>query len=178
MIKRTLDYIKHSIFITTLLNARICTDKRFFIKNGDRHARLLVISFFVLVFTSISYAGSFNQDVSSTLLSMSKEINKNLPVRIDSEKTLETTVTIKNVLIFKYKITDDSNFRNPRFNINKYTYHLRNSLGESTCKDKETFSLLKRGASYNYIFINRYGQKLVDFTLDEKECSNYLSGAK
>lgn len=140
--------------------------------------RILILIIYFLAFTSFAHAGLFEKSVSSTLLSMSKEINKSLPVKVDKEKILETTVAIKNVLIFKYKITDDSTFRDPRFDINKYTYHLRNSLGESTCKDESSFALLKRGASYNYIYINQYGQKLFDFTLNERECSTYLSGGR
>lgn len=140
--------------------------------------RILILIFLFLTFTSFAHAGLFDKSVSGTLLSTSKEINESLPVRVDKEKILETTVAISNILIFKYKVTDDSNFRNPRFDINKYTYHFRNSLGESTCKDESTFELFKRGASYNYIFINQYGQKLFDFTLNERECSNYLSGGR
>jgi len=131
--------------------------------------------FCILAYTSTAHGGWFSKNVSSTLLSTSKEINKSLPVRVDKEKILETTVAIKNVLIFKYKITDDSTFKDPQFNISKYTYYLRNSLGESICKDKNTYELFKRGASYNYIYINQYGQKLLDFTLNEKECSDYLA---
>jgi hypothetical protein len=133
---------------------------------------------YFFAFTSFAHAGLFDKSVSSTLLFTSKEINKSLPVRVDNEKILETTVAINNVLIFKYSMTDDSNFRDPRFDINKYTYHFRNSLGESACKDKSTFELFKRGASYNYIFINQYGHKLFDFILNERECSNYLSSGR
>lgn len=138
--------------------------------------KILLFSFYVLAFTSVAQASPLVKSVSSTLLSTSKEINKNLPVRVDSEKILETTVALKNVLIFKYKITDDSTFKNPRFDISTYTFHLRNSLGESTCKNEGSYALLKRGASYNYIYINKFGQKLLDFTLNEKECTNYLAG--
>ncbi len=138
--------------------------------------KMLILSFCLLAFASAAYAGLFEKSVSSTLKSTSKELNKSLPVQVDREKTLETTVASKNVLIFKYKITDDSTFKNPRFDLNIYMYHLRNSLGESTCRDEGSYALLKRGASYNYIYINQYGQKLLDFTLTEQECSNYLAG--
>lgn len=130
------------------------------------------------MFTTFAHADSFDQNVNRKLLSMSKEFNKGLPVRIDREKILESTMVVKNVLIFKYKITDDSNFRNPRFDINKYTYYFRNAQGEIICKDESNYALLKRGANYNYIFVNKYGQILFDFTLNEKECANFLSGRK
>jgi hypothetical protein len=136
----------------------------------------LIIFFLTLAFTV--HASSFDKSVSSTLQATSKEINKSLPVRVDKEKILETTVAIKNILIIKYKVTDDSTFKDPRFDIKKYTYHFRNSVGESTCRDEGTFALLKRGAAYNYIFINQYGQKLFDFLLNERECSDYLSGRR
>lgn len=140
--------------------------------------RILILLFCFFMFTAFAHADSFDQSVNRKLLSMSKEFNKGLPVRIDGEKILESTMVVKNVLMFKYKITDDSIFKNPRFDINKYRYHFRNAQGEIICKDESNYALLKQGASYNYIFVNKYGQILFDFTLNGRECANFLSGGK
>lgn len=111
--------------------------------------------------------------VSDVLQTISKEINKSVPFKIDREKDLETTVALFDTLIFKYKFTDESTISNPRFDKNKYLAALRGSLGESTCMDPSTFALLKRGAKYSYIFTNKRGLKLFEYTLDERECTKY-----
>ena len=111
--------------------------------------------------------------VSDVLQTISKEINKSVPLKIDREKDLETTVALFDTLIFKYKFTDESTISNPRFDKNKYLAALRVSLGESTCMDLSTFALLKRGAKYSYMFTNKRGLKLFEYTLDERECANY-----
>lgn len=140
--------------------------------------RILILIFCFLTFTSFVNDGLSDESVSNKLRSMSKELNKSLPVRVDREKILETTMAVKNVLVMKYKITDDSTFKDPRFDVNLYVYHFRNGQGQFICKDESNFELLKRGASYNYIFVNKYGQKLFEYTLNEQECLNYLSGRK
>ncbi len=51
--------------------------------------------------------------VSDVLQTISKEINKSVPLKIDREKDLETTVALFDTLIFKYKFTDESTISNP-----------------------------------------------------------------
>lgn len=102
---------------------------------------------------------------------MSLELNKSLPVRIDKEKTLETIVAIRSTLIYKYKFTDETTIRDQRFNPKLYEKHLANSLRQSTCQDADIAGLLRRGARFNYLFVDRYGMTVVDFTLDSAFCS-------
>ncbi len=135
-----------------------------------------ILFLYIFVNTFVVHAGLFDESVSSILQSTSKELSKSLSIQVDREKILETIVAYKDVLIFKYKITDDSTFKDPRFDPSKYTFYFRKSVGESVCKNESTYALLKCGASYDYVYINQYGQKLFDFILDEKECSNYLAG--
>lgn len=114
-----------------------------------------------------------DREVADALRSMSRDMNKSLPLQIDREKILEVTAAIQSTLIFKYKFTDETVINDPRFDKHKYVAHLRTSLGESTCKDAGAFELLQRGAKYNYLFINKRGLQVMDFTLDAKACSDY-----
>lgn len=124
---------------------------------------------------ALSSIGAMARDdeVEKALRSMSREMNKSLPLQIDKEKLLEATVVMQSTLIFKYKFTDETVINDPRFDKNRYVAHLQVSLGESTCKDAGAFELLRRGAIYNYIFINRRGVKIIDFKVNAKFCSQY-----
>jgi hypothetical protein len=124
---------------------------------------------------AVQNADAANNDIASTLRAMSKKINLSLPVPVDTEKILETTVAIDRTLIFKYKVNDNSSFKDPRFHADRYTYYIRKSLARSTCKD--ALPLFERGASYNYIFIDKYGQNLFEYTLDKKECVELSDGS-
>ncbi len=115
-----------------------------------------------------------DSEVEGVLRSISRDINKSLPLQIDREKMLEVTVALHNTLIFKYKFTDETIINDPRFNKEKYLAYLRASLSQSTCKDSGTFELLRKGAKYNYLFINKRGLQIIDFSLDAKVCSDYL----
>lgn len=111
--------------------------------------------------------------VSNVLRSISSEINRSVPIRVDKEKELETSVAVFDTLVFKYKFTDETTISHPRFSKNKYLAALRISLGESTCMDDATFALLKRGAKYNYLFLTKRGVKVLEYTLDESQCATY-----
>lgn len=128
---------------------------------------------------AIPVVGRTNEPaVSDVLQTISKEINKTVPLKIDGEKVLETTVALFDTLIFKYKFTDERAISNPSFDKSKYLAALRISLGESTCMDASVFALLKRGAKYTYIFTTKRGLQLFEYTLDERECANYRRKAK
>lgn len=127
----------------------------------------------LLLVTQPCMAQSPDAGVADELRSISRDINKSLPLQIDRDKMLEVTAAIQSTLIFKYKFTDETAINDPRFDKHKYVAHLRTSLGESTCKDAGTFELLQRGAKYNYLFINKRGLQVIDFTLDARVCSDY-----
>lgn len=110
-------------------------------------------------------------EVEQALLSMSKNINKNLPLQIDKEKALEATVAIQDTLVIKYKFTDETTIRNPRFSRAQYEKHLRASLQASTCSDPDLKELMQRGAKFNYLFFDRKGIAIVDFTLNAMQCA-------
>lgn len=120
-----------------------------------------------------AHAQTVDPEVAEALRAISRDINKSLPVQIDREKILETTVAIQRVLIFKYKFTDESIVSDPRFSAQKYISHLRASLGQSTCTDAGTLELLAKGAKFNYLFTIRRGAKIIDFTLDATVCAAY-----
>lgn len=126
----------------------------------------------LLDWSCVAYAA--DSEVEGILRSISQDINKSLPLQIDREKILEVTVALHNTLIFKYKFTDETIINDPRFNKEKYLAHLRTSLSQSTCKDDGTLELLRKGAKYNYLFINKRGLQIIDFSLDAKACLDYL----
>jgi hypothetical protein len=110
-------------------------------------------------------------DVEQALLAMSKNINKNLPLQIDKEKSLEATVALRDTLVFKYKFTDETTIRSPGFSRGQYEKHLRASLQASTCSDPGLKELIQRGAKFNYLFVDRKGMAIIDFTLNAMQCA-------
>ncbi len=116
-------------------------------------------------------AGAHEAEVEQALFAMSKNFNKNLPLQIDKEKMLEATLAIQDVLVFKYKFTDESTIRNPRFSRIQYEKHLRDSLRASTCSDPSVVEIMRRGAKFNYLFVDRKGMKIIDFTLNATQCA-------
>lgn len=133
----------------------------------------LTASLLLTVFLSLAYGTTAARDaeVEQALLAMSKNINKNLPLQIDKEKALEATAALQDTLVFKYKFTDETTIRNPRFSRTQYEKHLRASLQASTCSDPDLMELMRRGAKFNYLFVDRKGMKIVDFTLNTAHCT-------
>lgn len=134
------------------------------------HATLfLLVAIFVALAPTLVAAR--DAELEQALLTMSKTFNKTLPLQIDKEKMLEATATFQDTIIFKYKFTDETVIKNPRFSRSKYEKHLRMSLHSSTCDDPNVRELMRRGANFNYLFTDRSGMKIADFTLNAAECS-------
>lgn len=135
--------------------------------------RIIVLMLLAVLSGGAAAEQKDNNSVANQLMTISRDINKSLPLKVDSEKVLDVTVAVHEILIFKFRIIDETVFNHPRFDKNKYLSALGASLGGSTCADTATFNLMLRGAKYNYIFINDRGIKLIDFTLDSNVCGNY-----
>lgn len=135
--------------------------------------RASIIVLAALLASAVPEAGAGDLAVPEVLRAISKEINRSVPIRVDNEKELETSVVMFDTLVFKYKFTDETTISNPRFSKDKYLAALRVSLGESTCMDESTFALLKRGAKYNYLFTTKRGFTVFEYTLDHKVCASY-----
>lgn len=139
----------------------------FFLNN-----RMIISLTLLLVYSGILNAGDLEME--RELRSISNEINKSLPLQIDREKMLEVTVAIHDTLLFKYKFTDETVINSVHFSQEKYLEYLRNSLGQSMCTDRGTVELLRRGAKYEYLFINKRGLQVINYTLDAKACATHM----
>ena len=120
------------------------------------------------------FAQTSNTQLTDDLLELSRAMNRNLPLKIDNEKVLDTTVVVGSTLIVKYRFTDEIVISDPRFSKARYIAALRESLGKSTCKG--SIEVLRRGAKFIYIFTNARGQNIIEFTLDAKECQPFIAG--
>lgn len=123
-------------------------------------------------------ASARDPTISETLIGLSRDLNRSLPIQIDREKILQTTVVFRETLVFKYTFIDETTISNPRFSKERYSAFLLESLGQSTCADPASYALLKRGATYNYLFVTRSGMQAIDFSLTADICTAYLGRAK
>jgi hypothetical protein len=129
--------------------------------------------FFLLTVTSSIGFGQNNdgENLNDVLIAVARSIEKSLPIKVDREKTLETVFATNETLVFKYKVTDDSNFKNPKFDNNKYLYYVNESLKTSLCANENMYELLKMGTTFNYLYINIYGEKLFENKFKINNCS-------
>jgi hypothetical protein len=136
---------------------------------------LLISMYFVVTCLMLVPSFAFsatNESLSSTLLYISKETNKNLPVRLDNEITLETTYVSGDTLVWKYRFAKESALNNPNFKPSLYKYHAEKSQKEIACKDSYSMDILRKGGSFYYYFTDIYGKTILDFTINLKSCRN------
>lgn len=120
-----------------------------------------------------------DKEVEEALLAMSKDLNKNFPLQVDKEKIIETSAAVGDTLVFKYKFISDTTISDPRFNPKLYEKHLLTSLQGSTCSDPNIKALMQRGGKFNYLFVDRVGNKIIDFTLNSEKCGEnvFIAGS-
>lgn len=114
--------------------------------------------------------GVDDEQLSWVLILVAQEIQKGLPIRVDSEKTLESVFAIADTIFFKYKVNDDSIFKNNRLDKEKYEYYLNKSLRQSLCEKQDMYELLEYGAKFDYLFINIYGENLYEYSFSIDDC--------
>jgi hypothetical protein len=101
---------------------------------------------------------------------LSNQTNKNLPLKIDNEITLESTYVQGNTFIWKYRFGKNSSINDPRFNPEQYKYYAVKSQKEIACNDNSSLIILNNGGSFYYYFTDIYGKTIVDFTIDSTSC--------
>lgn len=109
--------------------------------------------------------------VGRQLRAVSREINRNLPLQIDAEKRLDATAVIGETLIFKYTFLDERVINQRNWSSDRYGKALLAGAAAQYCMDRAMRALLRSGAAINYVMVTASGQKVVDVTVNERNCA-------
>ena len=139
----------------------------------NKYIKILLIILFVLLGTlDIVYSETVgnmklkNQDlfIHSTLIKISRQINSQLPVMIDNETRLDTTIVIGKNLFYKHTLI---NVKKEELDGNKLSDELRRNLKNSICSNENIMKMLSLGIIYNYLYFDKAGVLITSVNINK-----------
>jgi hypothetical protein len=105
--------------------------------------------------------------ISRKLIETSRQINQQVPVMVDDETRLDTTIVTGKQLCYKFTLVNVS-----KAQINKVTLrkHLLENFKNNICNNDKATKLLNLGVSFYYVYSDKSGRIVADEVLSQRDC--------
>ncbi|MDO6446124.1 hypothetical protein Q4493_10090 [Colwellia sp. 1_MG-2023] len=115
-------------------------------------------------------SGLFTQsteDKTKLLMQAASELNTNLPMNIDADTILFSTIGVQNKFTYNYKLP---NYEKENIDIPTFVDNMKPNITNSVCtiEDMQTFRDMEIVVSYSYFDTNQ--KQITEINVDTKEC--------
>lgn len=107
------------------------------------------------------------KDYSKILMNAANELNKNLPMMVDSETQLVSTIGYGDSFKYLYKL---SNSDVSEINIVEFKKHMEPNLHNSVCSSDAMSEFRKMRIKVTYSYMDANSKQIVDIPIDTKDC--------
>ena len=116
---------------------------------------------------SVLFNGDAGEDKTKFLMSTASEINKNLPMNVDSETVLIATIGAKETFTYNYQLP---NYEKDNLDLKTFVETMTLKVTNFVCSTKEmqAFRDLNIFISYNYYDTNH--KQITEIKVDTKQC--------
>ena len=105
--------------------------------------------------------------IEETLASLSKKVNGQLPLMIDPETRLDTTICVGKQMHYKYTMV---NFDKNQFSQNTFQIEMKAMLKRNQCGDEKVLELLEKGVEYFYMYFDKNGNNIATIKISKRVC--------
>ncbi|MBO9492013.1 hypothetical protein J7384_16755 [Endozoicomonas sp. G2_1] len=107
------------------------------------------------------------EDKTKLLMQAASELNANLPMNIDADNVLFSTVGMRNEFIYNYKLP---NYEKENIDIPAFLGNMKPTITNSVCTIEcmQTFRNMEIIVSYSYFDANQ--KQITEIKVDTKEC--------
>jgi len=111
----------------------------------------------------------FTNDLSSkiNIQKVCSELNLNLPMMLDAETEIYTTIGFDNKIQYHYRLV---NFLVSEVDTNSFMPVIRQNIRNSSCSAKESRKLLDAGITMEYVYHDKNKIEVSRYTLKEVDC--------
>ncbi|MDT3281714.1 MULTISPECIES: hypothetical protein [Shewanella] len=106
-------------------------------------------------------------DYTTVLMEVANKINSNLPMTIDSETELVSTVGFKNSFTYKYKLI---NYDVSEMDVKKFKNEMIPKLQNSVCTSESMSEFRKMKIVVKYSYSDASHKEIAEFLVDTKNC--------
>ena len=113
------------------------------------------------------------ENIHIALAQLAMATNSTLPQRLDFVTIFDRATSKGNILKYYYILNDDEDFVLSKFNKtkkNEFLNNIKTNVKNSLCAAGMSQNLLKAGATFNYNFELRNGNKYFEFSMDQSIC--------
>jgi hypothetical protein len=130
----------------------------------------IIVAAVVSVWIQNGRSGLFSSKEPSmeVLNATANKINSSLPMMLDSDTELSTTVGLDGILQYHYRLV---NYSIEQIDTGTLMPQLRQNIINSSCTIKDTRDLLKKGAMLEYIYHDKDRRVISSFSLNNNECT-------
>lgn len=111
--------------------------------------------------------GKLDAALEETLMTTSLQINKQLPMMVDSETRLDTTICAGKHIAYKYTMI---NLLDKDLDVNAFTNEIKTMRLKDQCRNENMVKMLKLGVQYSYIYQDRNGALLATININKSDC--------
>jgi hypothetical protein len=111
--------------------------------------------------------GQIEAAIEQTLLETSKKINAQLPMMVDKETRLDSTICAGKHLNYKYTLI---NVRENDIDKKAFVNEVKSTLVKNQCGNEKMVKMLKMGVQYDYMYQDRDGILLGTISVSKSDC--------
>lgn len=133
---------------------------------------LLFVVFFSIKLTGETIAGGYSEskakaEFDKEMIETSRQINRQLPMMVDQETRLDTTVVLNREFYYKYTLI---NYKGNDVDKSRLYEWAESALKASFCDNDNIKKVLRVGVKFNYIYYGKDGIQIIIVTLDSNKC--------
>ena len=111
--------------------------------------------------------GKIDRAIEQALLEASQQINKQLPMMVDSETRLDVTMCAGKHVAYKYTMINVSEKEIDKID---FENKMKALLVKNQCSNENTIKMLKMDVRYNYTYLDRNGILLAAININKSHC--------
>lgn len=115
------------------------------------------------------FDGKKESELNSVLMQAASQINQNLPMMVDSETRLDSTVGINKTFRYNYTMI---NYPVEELDPKGFSEAMRPQIVNSVCTTKEMEVFMKNGVPVTYAYHGKNGKQLTTITVEPSQCKN------
>lgn len=115
------------------------------------------------------FEGKKESELNSVLIQAANQINQNLPMMVDSETRLDSTVGINNQFRYNYTMI---NYPAEELDSKAFKEAMQPQLINSVCTTKEMEVFMKNGVPVTYAYHGKNGKQVTTITIHPSQCKS------
>jgi len=104
--------------------------------------------------------------LAETQREVAKQLQQQLPMRIDEVTTLYNVASADELLIYNYRM----DIKKSEIDYTDFMSKMKTQLRTNVCGQKDMAYVIKNGGKYMYVYIGSDGISIGDFKIGKKEC--------